>query len=110
MKNAIGLFQNREYNPISKRMNISEKKIVIHSISSQPFLYELSDSMIDPLLKFIHHKDLTTVGWIKIKKGKYDIDYDAETTCDFNYSTRWTDVKPINEDRDNTKIKTLCLE
>ena len=39
MKNAIGLFQNREYNPISKRMNVSEKKIVINSISPKPFLF-----------------------------------------------------------------------
>ena len=110
MKNAIGLFQNREYNPVTRRMKVSEKKIIIPNISTKPFLYELSDSMIDPLLKFIHHKDITTVGWIKVKRNKIEKDYDANTTCDYNYKTKWTNVKSITEDRDNTKIRTLCVD
>ncbi len=110
MKNAIGLFQNREYNPVSRRMKVSEKKIVIQCISPKPYLYELSDNMIDPLLKFIHHRDITTVGWIKVLNGKFSKDYEAETTCDYNYKTKWTNVKAITDDRDNTKIKTLCLD
>ena len=110
MKNAMGLFQNREYNPVTKRMKTSEKKVYIPSIIGKPYLYELSDNMIDPLLKFIHHKDITTVGWIRLKPGKYFIDEDTNSTCNYNLRTKWTNVKAITEDRDNSKIKVLCYD
>ena len=83
-KNGMSIFQNKEYNPMTKKTTRSEKAQIISFIYPRKFNYELSDSMIDPLLKFIHHRDISTVGWINIKGGKYNIDYDTKTTCTYN--------------------------
>jgi DNA polymerase elongation subunit (family B) len=106
-KKAMDIFQNKEYNPMTKRTTRSEKEQIISFISPRKFNYELSDSMIDPLLKFIHHRDISTVGWINIKGEKYNIDYDTKTTCTYNIRTKWNNIKPVLEDRDNSKIKIL---
>ena len=34
---------------------------------------EIFESNIDPMLRFIHEKNIRPSGWIEIKKNKYDI-------------------------------------
>ena len=62
--------------------------------------------MIDPLLKFIHHKDLDTVGWVKIKNYQ---EINNTTTCDACITCNWKDIKKI-PDQGNTKIKIVAYD
>jgi hypothetical protein len=64
--------------------------------------------MVDPLLKFIHHKDIDTVGWIRVKAGKYQR-LAVETTSDLTIRTHWKQLKKI-PDRGNTKIKIMAFD
>jgi hypothetical protein len=65
--------------------------------------------MIDPLLKFIHHKSIKPVGWITIPAGTYDIRESIPTTCDFDVETKWTNIK-ISTREDSCKMKILCFD
>ena len=64
--------------------------------------------MVDSLLKFVHHKNLDTVGWLKVKKGKFS-EIDNTSTCDYMLSCKWNDVKKL-EGKPNTKIITMGFD
>ena len=108
MRTAQNLFQNKVYNTQTERYKITPKKLFIPGIANKEIYYDLYQNMVDSLLKFIHHKNIDTVGWIKVKKGKFDT-YDNSTTCDHAVSCKWTDIKKL-EGKPNTKIITLAYD
>ena len=72
MRNAVNLFQNKTWNPKLKKITkVLPKKVHIHGITNGPFTYDLYENMIDPMIRFIHHRDIKPVGWITIPKNKY---------------------------------------
>ena len=103
MRNAVGKFQYRER--INRDRTILKPAILtIPGISSKTF--DLYDNMVDPLLKFIHERDIDTVGWISI--SDYQKIY-LDTTCDYCYRCDWDSVSKI-EDDGNTKIKIMAFD
>tara|TARA_Y100000991_G_scaffold215628_1_gene206962 strand:- start:1164 stop:4976 length:3813 start_codon:yes stop_codon:yes gene_type:complete len=108
MRNAQTIFQDKKYDTISKRSKLKPKKITIDCIYNKPFEYSLFENMVDPLLKFIHHRDIDSVGWIRVPKYKYYTD-DNNTRSDHLFTANWKDVKSI-KDRDNTKIKVMSYD
>ena len=71
-------------------------------------ILNLYDNMVDPVLKFIHHRDIDTVGWVRVKAGKYS-NIPVETTSDYTYRAHWKQIKKI-PDRGNTKIKIMAFD
>ena len=106
--------QTRRYNSYCRCEEANRKTtdklvpadITIPAVSPHSIVYPLYENMIDPLLKFIHHKDLETVGWVKIK------DYTEihnTTTCDQCITCDWKDIKKIS-DKGNTKLKIVAFD
>ena len=108
MQAAISLFQNKDVDTKTSQIKKTPKKIHISGVTNQPYTYDLYENMIDPLLKFIHHKDIKPVGWIKLPANKY-IEGNTNSRCNYNISVRWTDIKAI-ENTDNTKIKVMAYD
>jgi DNA polymerase elongation subunit (family B) len=111
MRNAIDLFQNKEVVSTTNKIRRTPKKLAIPGINNNPVYYDLFENMIDPLLKFIHHRDLKPVGWIRIPKEKYQVKPNEESPsyCNINISAKWNDIKPY-DNVNNSKIKIMAYD
>ena len=108
MRHAIKIFQERIKSQTNKD-RIVPKKIKIALISDNKIEYPLYENMVDPLLKFIHHKNLDTVGWISVNKGNYTLEHN-DTTCNYNVSCKWNKLNKLAEARENTNIKIMAFD
>jgi DNA polymerase elongation subunit (family B) len=57
----------------------------------------LYESNIDPLLRFLHIKNIDPCGWIKIPAGTYTIN--NITTCKIGVTCKWNSIQHINMDK-----------
>lgn len=58
--------------------------------------YETYESNIEPVLRFIHLREINPTGWIRVSKvSKLSSE---ESTCMFNFAVHWTNVEPIKND------------
>ena len=114
MRQAVNIFQNREYNSKTDTTKRFPKKINIFGLpggTNEPFQYDLYENNIDPLIKFLHHSNIKPVGWLKVKSDKYrveQLEY-SEYTTDLCLRTHWKNVKPV-ESVDNSKINILAYD
>ena len=65
-------------------------------VNNKDYKINLFESNIAPLLRFFHEKDIQSSGWIKIKKGKYDIvnKFEQYSNCQYEIEADWTNVNP----------------
>ena len=83
--------------------NIFYKKIKISGLVNYPTKFIVYESNIDPLLRFMHIRDLDSCGWIKIDPKKYKHSNFPLSTCDINLICKWdcvdhfesTEIVPI---------------
>lgn len=112
MRCAINIFQNREYDSMTKKTKRSPKKLIIRAINNEPTVYELYENNIDSLLKFIHHKHIKPSSWIKLEK--YVISKNLKYNSDYFLSTRWSNVKQLSDDElknmKNAKTKIMGFD
>ena len=111
MNNCINLFQNKTWNPTLKKITkILPKKITILGITQEQYYFDLYENMIDPMIRFIHHREIKPVGWITIPKNKYTIrEFEHPTHCNININTRWTNIN-FNENENNVGIKIMAYD
>ena len=57
--------------------------------------YEVYESNIPPLLRFVHIQDLFPSGWLRLEPNKYSINSDSNTQL--NFKVHWKDVNPIEK-------------
>ena len=55
--------------------------------------FKLYESNIDPLLRFLHIKNIEPCGWIKINGSDYTINKNKQTTCEIDISCKWNCVQ-----------------
>jgi DNA polymerase elongation subunit (family B) len=109
LKATVNLFQNRKYDEYQKKYIVNPKAILINGITDKPFTYDLYENMIDPLLKFIHHRKLKPVSWAKIKKGKWDFREHSKSHCNYDLTVRWNEIDPV-DDVNNSRIKIMAYD
>ena len=71
-----------------------DKAIRIPSISNSTLWLKLYESNIDPFLRFIHVKDLSPSGWIKLEKDKFKYQKVKISLCQYELECDWLDVEP----------------
>ena len=94
------LFIRLIFNNMSEMRECSklfDKKMTIYKISTRPFEFKVFESNINPYLRFIHIKDLTSVGWISIDRKKLFLNEDDETTTKISFDVDWMDINPNND-------------
>jgi DNA polymerase elongation subunit (family B) len=109
LRATVNLFQDKKYDVINKKYTVYPKSLTIFGVTNYPFTYDLYENMIDPLLKFIHHRHLKPVGWAKIPKDKWYFREHTNSHCKYNISVRWNDIDYV-EDVNNTKIKIMAYD
>jgi DNA polymerase elongation subunit (family B) len=73
---------------------------------------KLYEANIPPLLRFFHIKDISPSGWISLSKNKViEIcnDY-KKTTCDYEFTTCYKNVKPINDKETRVPYKIMSFD
>jgi len=73
---------------------------------------KLYEANIPPLLRFFHIKDISPSGWISLHKNKViEIcnDY-KKTTCDYEFTTCYKNVKPINDKETRVPYKIMSFD
>lgn len=58
---------------------------------------EIYESNISPILRFMHIRELTAVGWLSIAKKDLDKNIGLSACCNLNYSTNWENVNNVND-------------
>jgi DNA polymerase elongation subunit (family B) len=108
-KKVQGFFQSKDFDPKTNTTKRGPGRVLIPEISKLPIVYDLYDSMIDPLIRFIHHRNLKPVGWISVKQEKFSMREDYPSWCDYDLQTEWTDIE-YNDRIDNVPIKVLTYD
>lgn len=79
------------------------KKLKVPQLSRRPIKLRIYESNIQPFIRFMHIRQLSSVGWVSVKKNNL-MDFDiAPTTAHYNYKCRWTDVDKV-DDNDIRKL------
>jgi len=79
------------------------KKLKVPQLSRRPIKLRIYESNIQPFIRFMHIRQLSSVGWVSIKKNNL-MDFDiTPTTAHYNYKCRWTDVDKV-DDNDIRKL------
>ena len=85
-----------------KNRRLNSKKIFMRTITK---LYE---AKLPPLLRFFHMTDISPTGWIRLLKKK-DRSY-KNTTCDYNYTVHYRDIKPLCDKEAAIPLKVLSFD
>jgi DNA polymerase elongation subunit (family B) len=64
-------------------------------LNGKNYTFQLYESKIAPLLRFLHCRDVIPAAWIKIGKGKYD--YKDITRCQIEISANWKDIQFLDK-------------
>ena len=60
--------------------------------------FKIYESNIDPMLRFMHTKDLFPSGWVKINPGHYTVNYPKTTNTQIDVSTIWNNCERYDRD------------
>jgi DNA polymerase elongation subunit (family B) len=79
---------------------IRSRKLYNPILSPRPRYYKLYESNIEPMIRFMHIKDIKSSGWVQIKEGKYKKynDKNSPSHCDINVHAKWSDVEKYDSD------------
>lgn len=87
--------------------NLQALKHLRYTIPKKYPRFQLYNSDVDPMLLFMHTKDIQPCGWIKIKEGKYNtINLSRTDEC---YKVYWNDIKPF-ESNEIAPLKILSFD
>ena len=111
-KEFYGFTNNKEFlfiklvfkNTITMRKTeeIIKNGFIVADKGKQSFhKFKIYESNITPFLRFIHTKDLSAAGWVKIPKGKYTVNEDKskKTTSQIDISIDYNDIEFIKINR-----------
>ena len=90
-----------DHSTFKKEVNYFKKPRKYKFIHDSPFAFELYESNVDPMLRFMHERDITPAGFISIKH-KYMIHIEPEhktSLCDYEFHVDFDRVNPGESDK-----------
>jgi DNA polymerase elongation subunit (family B) len=81
------------------RWAIQSNHIYHPSLGKKGKMYKLYESNIEPMLRFMHIRDLEACGWAKVPHKKYKL-YDevsSPSINDINATTKWTNILKVDD-------------
>ena len=73
----------------------SAVKLPIEGVKN-PIKYNLFESDLEPVLRFIHDKKIKPSSWIRVEPGLFKIE-SRQSKCQINISCDWNDVQPLDK-------------
>jgi len=71
---------------------------------------ELYEAQIPPLLRLFHIQEISPSGWVKLRHGTYMQHKKQTTTCDYEYTINYKQLKPIPKKETRVPYKILSLD
>lgn len=65
--------------------------------ANKPYKYDLYESNIDPVIKFIHLTKIKSCGWITLPAKKYEIMKNRTTSTNFEVKAKWDQIVPVDK-------------
>jgi DNA polymerase elongation subunit (family B) len=96
------VFQNNT--SMKKYQYVFYNKHKILGLDNKERKYELYESNIPPLLRFMHIQDISSCGWVELSKDKYTNLGNNLYNTDINIEAKWTDV---NSPKDEEICKSI---
>ena len=88
------------YNTFKACIRIFQKDIQIQGVHNKPVKYKLYESNIEPFIRFMHIKDISPSGWIRIPSKMYDTNVSLlPTTSKIDISCNWKHVEKMEKDK-----------
>jgi DNA polymerase elongation subunit (family B) len=112
------LFQFAELKFLNKESmdafsRVLKRPILVEGLNSnQPTMYDLYESNLDPLLRWIHQSGVDPAGWCEIPSGKYAIvdDSSRSSTTDFEITMNFTELIPLPECLEIAPINIMAMD
>lgn len=88
-------FLNMRVFRIAKK--IIDKGLKILSVSQTPIILNVYESRIDPITRFFHTRNITSTGFIKLKKGTYTVELSNNTGTEYTslYNIKYVDPEQV---------------
>ena len=67
--------------------------------------FDLFESKMDPMLRFVHINNLKAAGWAKVPKKKYEVNIEKISKCQIDITTDWKQVIAV----ENESIAPLLI-
>ena len=79
--------------------------ILFHDVNT-----ELYEAQIPPLLRLFHIREISPSGWIAMTPGTYTLHKKKTTTCDYEFSINYRQIKPIHQKETRVPYKILSFD
>lgn len=89
---------------------VFQKKVQVPGFQSMK--YKLYENNIEPFLRMMHIRDIEPTGWVSIKAGSYDKNFDVlQTSCQVDVNCKWNAIDKLhNESMAPLVIASFDLE
>jgi DNA polymerase elongation subunit (family B) len=79
-------------------VRIFEKDVKIIGYTPNAMRYKLYESNIEPLLRFMHIRNILPTGWVRIPANKYEKNIEIlKSTCDIDINCSWKVIEPVED-------------
>ncbi len=102
------IFKNKEsYDQYAYKLS---NPLRVHGLNDNKlYKYDLYESNIEPIIKFIHLTKINPTGWIKINKYKFNIVKERTTHTNFEVTVNWENIRPL-EKFENAVINVAAFD
>jgi len=94
MKKVKGLWYSKGNPQVEYRLN-PDGYLFIDSETGRGHKTILYEAQIPPLLRLFHIKEISPSGWIELPRNKIKAMRNKTTSCDYEFSIKYTDILPL---------------
>jgi len=86
--------------------NVLSRPLRVNDLTPEPMIYDRYGSNLEPHISFMHNRNLSSCGWIKVDGTKltHRPDY---SHCDLSYEVNWKHVCPAGENTKTAPFKIM---
>ena len=106
MRAAVSLFQKKTWS--EEEQKVVKVEPIAHKIFGKKFVFDLYENMINPMIRFIHYRNVKPVGWIRVKHYRA-MRATKESQCDFDLECSWKHVKYYDSE-ETVKMKIMAYD
>ena len=89
---------------------IFERKLRPEGVLFKEINTELYEAQIPPLLRLFHIREISPSGWVNLRDGTYMLHKKKLTTCDYEFTINYKQIKPIPNKEIRVPYKILSLD
>ncbi len=89
---------------------VFNRKLIVGGIEFKEIMIELYESNIPPLLRLFHIQEISPSGWIALQNNRFTQHTKLTTTCDYEFSVKYSDIVSLHKRETNVPYKILSVD